>query len=70
VVLRLLKVGGFKKKKIRAVHPDCNNPRSLSVRREYALLLRQWQNSHARVVYYDEMVVSEYFDKESGWCNG
>jgi hypothetical protein len=53
VVLRLLKVGGFKKKKIRTQHPDSNSPRNLALRHEYAQQIAQYRNSNTRICYYD-----------------
>lgn len=66
VVLRLLKMCGFKKKKVRGVCKDRNTSLSLALRAEYA----QKFTSHApaEVFYLDELILSEYFDKESGWC--
>ena len=70
VVLRLLKAHGYKKKRVRWSGADRNSQELKEQRYEYALKLKALEDEGCSVYYYDEMLISEYFDKESGWCRG
>lgn len=67
VVLRLLKMCGFKKKKVRGVCKERNTSQSLNLRCEYAQRFKEYSQSF-QIFYFDELIINEYFDKESGWC--
>lgn len=68
VVLRLLKMCGFKKKKVRGISKQRNTPLSINLRYQYGMKYRYYLNQKFTCYYFDELVINEYFDKESGWC--
>lgn len=68
VVLRLLKMCGFKKKKVRGVCKERNSSLSIALRCEYAHKYREYATQNFEMFYLDELIINEYFDKESGWC--
>lgn len=53
VVLRLLKMGGFKKKKAILTPKDSNSPINIQMRQKYANRLRHYQCQGYRICYYD-----------------
>ena len=45
-----------------------NNPHNIALRSVYALKYKEHLQTNASMFYFDEFIINEYFDKDSGWC--
>lgn len=68
--MRVLKMGDFRRKRVKLVNGDRNSEESLAQRATYALHYRNFLARGFEVYFYDEMLINEYYDCDNGWTRG
>jgi hypothetical protein len=69
-LIRVLQLGNFQRKRLKTQEGDRNSAEALAQRSSFAIHLRNYLARGFEVYFYDEMLVNENYDCETGWARG
>jgi hypothetical protein len=68
MIARLLKIGKFKKKRVKLVPREKNTSKSLEKRYDYCAKYKELLDKNARIYFLDESGFSLYMTRDKAWA--